>query len=51
MIAAQLYGVSGFDAMSYAVAGAVFGVVSLAAVYAPAMRAAGIDPIAALRAD
>jgi len=50
-IAAQLYGVAAFDTVTYALAAALLGLISIAAVTAPALRAARIDAVEALRID
>jgi len=46
-----LYGVSPLDPLTFVACGAFMVVVALAASYVPARRAAGIDPVVALRAD
>ncbi len=46
-----LYGVSAFDPMAYAVAGALLLLVAIAANLAPAITAARIDPLRALRTE
>jgi hypothetical protein len=51
LIASQLYGVSPLDGLSYGAAALIFGVVSMAAVWAPAKRAARVDPLVALRVE
>ncbi len=48
---ALLYGVPGFDLLTYAVGGAVLSAVGLVAATLPAMRAARIDPVLALRQE
>lgn len=45
----QLYGVTAFDGLTYAAAAALLAAVSVVASATPAMRAARIDPIRALR--
>lgn len=50
-LSAQLHGVAAVDAPTYAVAAMLFGLVSLAAVAAPAVRAARVDAVEALRID
>jgi ABC-type antimicrobial peptide transport system permease subunit len=49
LIAAQLYGLPAFDLPTVAVAICVLGAVSLVAVYIPAIRAARVNPVNALR--
>jgi ABC-type antimicrobial peptide transport system permease subunit len=51
VIEAMLYGLTPRDPMTVAGAAAVMTVVSLAAAYLPARRAASVDPIVALRAE
>jgi putative ABC transport system permease protein len=50
-LSAQLYGVAAMDAPTYAIAAMLFGLFSLAAVTAPALRAARVDAVEALRID
>lgn len=50
-ISAQLFGVAALDIPTFALAALVFGLVSLAAVTAPALRAARVDAVEALRID
>jgi predicted permease len=47
----RLYGVTAHDPASFVISVLVLGVVALAAAWAPARRAAGIDPIQALRTE
>jgi len=51
LLASLLYGVSGFDVVSYAAAAGLLFVVAVLANVAPAMTAARIDPLKALRRD
>jgi putative ABC transport system permease protein len=51
LLAGQLFGVTPNDAMTYAIAIALLGVMSLIAVYIPARRSTRIDPLAALRQE
>jgi predicted permease len=51
LIASMLFGISAFDAMTFAIVSAVLGVVALLAVYVPASRAARIDPVVAFRCE
>jgi ABC-type antimicrobial peptide transport system permease subunit len=50
-ITTQLFGVNAFDGFTYAVAAAVFGTVSIAAVSLPAWRATRVDAVEALRVE
>ena len=51
MLASQLFGVGKFDPLILALAGAALGVCALLASILPARRAAGIDPMQALRTE
>jgi ABC-type antimicrobial peptide transport system permease subunit len=51
LLSSLLYGVGGFDPLSFAAATLVLLAVSLAACCAPARRAAGVDPASTLRAE
>ncbi len=51
LLASQLYGVTPFDATTYAAAGAVLVAVALLAAWLPARRAARVDPMVALRQE
>jgi hypothetical protein len=51
LLAGQLYGVTSNDAMTFAGAIALLGVMSLIAVYIPARRSTRIDPLTALRQE
>jgi ABC-type antimicrobial peptide transport system permease subunit len=46
-----LFGVSALDPIAFGGAALLFGVVSIAASYAPARRAMRVDPLIALRAE
>jgi ABC-type antimicrobial peptide transport system permease subunit len=50
-LASSLYGVTALDAVSYLAAVLGVGAVALAASAVPARRAAGVDPLTALRAE
>jgi predicted permease len=49
VIASELHGVSPVDPVVFGVVGLMLGIAGIAAAYLPARRAAGIDPLAALR--
>ncbi|HWZ29345.1 MAG TPA: ABC transporter permease [Gemmatimonadales bacterium] len=51
VLRSQLYGVGTLDPLAYAGVVAVFALVAFAASYIPARRAAGVDPIVALRTE
>jgi putative ABC transport system permease protein len=51
LLRSQLFGVQPADPLAYAVVAAVLGLVALAACYLPARRAAGVDPMVALRQE
>ena len=51
LISAQLYGVTGWDPVALAVAVAALAACALVAAIIPALRAASIDPMSALRAE
>ena len=46
-----LFGVTALDPVSFAAAAALFTVVALIAAYGPTRRAAGVDPLVALRTE
>jgi hypothetical protein len=48
-IGSMLYGLSGFDAITIAASAATLGVATALAAFVPAQRAAGVDPMVALR--
>jgi ABC-type antimicrobial peptide transport system permease subunit len=51
VLAGMLFDVSGYDPLSYAVVFAIVAVVSLVAALVPALRAARVHPMTALRAE
>jgi len=51
LLRSQLFGVQPADPLSYAAVAVLLGFVALVACYIPARRAAGVDPIVALRED
>ena len=51
LLQSQLYGVSAFDSLTLAGAGAALAAVAAAACWVPARRAAGLDPVPTLRAE
>ena len=51
LLEGQLFGVSPFDPLAYALAASALGIAAGVATYIPALRATRIDPIAALRCD
>ena len=51
VIASLLFGVSPFDPATYAVVSVLLGLVALGACLVPALRASGVDPMEALRAE
>jgi ABC-type antimicrobial peptide transport system permease subunit len=51
LLQSQLFGVQPADPISYAAVVLVLGIAALIACYLPARRAAGVDPIIALRQE
>jgi len=51
VLAGLLYGVTATDAGTFAASAAILAAASLVATYMPARRAAGVDPVIALRSD
>ena len=51
LMESKLYGISPADPVSFGVAAVVFGVVAVAASLVPALRAARLNPVEALRAE
>jgi len=51
LLRSQLFGVQPADPLSYAAVAMLLGLVALAACYIPARRAAGVDPLIALRSE
>jgi ABC-type antimicrobial peptide transport system permease subunit len=49
VIASMLYGLKGWDPATFAISGTLLILVALAASWIPARRAAGVDPMRALR--
>ena len=50
-MASLLFGVGATDAATFVIVPAVLGMVALLASYLPARRAAGVDPMTALRSE
>jgi len=51
LLRSQLFGVQPADPLAYAAVAVLLGLVALVACYIPARRAAGVDPMVALRTD
>jgi ABC-type antimicrobial peptide transport system permease subunit len=51
LLRSQLFGVQPADPIAYAVVSVLLGFVAFAACYIPARRAAGVDPMVALRQE
>jgi putative ABC transport system permease protein len=51
LLRSQLFGVEAADPLAYAAVVAILGAVTLLACYVPARRAAGVDPMVALRQE
>ena len=51
VLGSLLYGVSALDPVAYAVAGSILLAVAVLASFVPALTAARVDPLRALRAD
>ena len=51
LLAAQLYGISPVDSITYASVALIVAVVTLAACYVPARRAMQVDPMVAMRGE
>ena len=51
VLRSMLYGVTPFDATTFAAVALLFGLVATLASYVPARRATTVDPIAALRTE
>jgi putative ABC transport system permease protein len=51
LLRSQLFGIGPSDPLSYAAVALVLGLVALVACYIPARRAAGVDPMIALRQE
>jgi ABC-type antimicrobial peptide transport system permease subunit len=51
VIASMLYGLKGWDPMTFALSSGLLVLVALGASWIPARRAAGVDPMEALRSE
>jgi predicted permease len=51
LVESLLYGIPGLDPLTFATAAIAFAAVTIAACYMPARRAAGVEPVEALRAE